>query len=55
MIKRPTDCTTSTASGQTDTTSGQTDATGGQTSTTSEQMSFIYFIYLIHYLQSISL
>ena len=37
VIKRPTDSTTSTASGQTDTTSGQTDTTSGQTSTTRGQ------------------
>ena len=39
VIKRPTDSTTSTTSGQTDTTSGQTDTTSGQTSTTSGQTS----------------
>ena len=39
VIKRTTDSTTSTASGQTDTTSGQTSITSGQTSTTSEQTS----------------
>ena len=37
VIKRPTDSTTSTASGEADTTSGQTDTTSGQTSTTSGQ------------------
>ena len=36
VIKRLTDSTKSTTSGQTDITSGQTDTTGGQTSTTSE-------------------
>ena len=39
IIKRPTDSTTSTTSGQTDTTSGQTDTTSGQTSTTSGKTS----------------
>ena len=37
VVKRPTDSTTSTTSGQTDTTSGQTSTTSGQTSTTSGQ------------------
>ena len=39
VIKRPTDSTTSTASGQTDVTSGQTDTTSGQTSTKSGKTS----------------
>ena len=39
VIKRPTDSTTSTTSGQTDTTSGQTSTTSGRTSTTSGQTS----------------
>ena len=39
VIKRPTDSTTSTTSGQTDTTSGQTSTTNGQTSTTNGQAS----------------
>ena len=37
VIKRPTDSTTGTTSGQTDTTSGQTNTTSGQTSTTNGQ------------------
>ena len=37
VIKRPTDSTAGTESGQTDTTSGQTSATCGQTSTTNGQ------------------
>ena len=37
VIKRPTDSTTSTTSGQTSTTSGQTSTTSGKTSTTSEK------------------
>ena len=39
VIKRPTDSTTSTTSGQTDTTSGQTSTGSGQTSTSSGQTS----------------
>ena len=39
VIKRPTDSTTGTMSGQTDTTSGQTSTTSGQTSTTNGQTS----------------
>ena len=39
VIKRPTDSTRSTTSGQTSTKSGQTSTTSGQTSTTSGQTS----------------
>ena len=46
VIKRPTDSTTSTTSGQTDTTSGQTSTTNGQASTTSEQTGSVIIITL---------
>ena len=39
VIKRPTDSTASTTSGQIDTTSGQTSTTSGQTNTTSGKLS----------------
>ena len=39
VIKRPTDSTTSTTSGQTDTMSGQTSTTSGQTNTSSGKTS----------------